>query len=71
MFKTLGPLLGPIYFIQDVAWENWTAGIAACVLLTPCLLLWLFRPRWWSVLIAILAAGVWLVLGAIGMGIDC
>jgi hypothetical protein len=71
MREILGPLLGPIYFIQDVDWENWTAGIAACVLLIPCLTIWLFRPRWWSVLVAILAAGVWLFLGAIGIGINC
>ena len=63
--------LGPILFILDSAPENQAWGIALCLLLTPCLLIGIARPRWWSVATSALAAAAWLFLGVIGDGINC
>jgi hypothetical protein len=71
MLERLSSLLGPITFIQDVSWENQVTGIVACAILIPCMAIGVFRPSWWSVLVAILALGAWLFMGIIGMGIDC
>lgn len=71
MLESLGPLLGPITFVQDVSWENQFTGIVACALLVSCMAIGAFRPRWWSLLAAIIALGVWLLIGAIGLGINC
>ena len=71
MLESLGPLLGPITFIRDVSWENQLTGIVACALLVPCMAIGVLRPRWWSLLAAIIALGVWLFMGEIGLGINC
>jgi hypothetical protein len=64
-------LLGPILFVLDVAPENRAWGIGLCLLLVPCMLVGFLRPRWWSVLIAVVAALAWLLLGVVGEGINC
>jgi len=71
MLDSLGPLLGPITFIQDVSWQNQLTGVVACAILVPCMAVGLFRPRWLSLLAAIIAVGIWLLLGAVGLGISC
>jgi hypothetical protein len=64
-------LLGPILFVLDVAPENRAWGFGLCLLLIPCLLIGLLRPRWWSVLVSALAALAWLFFGVMGDGINC
>jgi hypothetical protein len=62
---------GPIILIRDVAPGNQVAGVVLCLLLVPCMLSVVVRPRPWSVALAILAALAWLGVGVMGMGIDC
>ena len=63
--------LGPILFIRDVSPENQAWGIVLCLLLIPCFLIGVVRPRWWSILISALAVAAWLFFGVIGEGINC
>ena len=62
---------GPIILIRDVAPGNQVAGMVLCLILLPCMLSVVVRPRPWSVALAILAVLVWLSVGVMGMGIDC
>jgi hypothetical protein len=64
-------LLGPVLFVLDVAPENQAWGVGLCLLLVPCLLIAVLRPRWWSLLVSAVAALVWLFSGVIGEGISC
>ena len=64
-------LLGPILFIQDVATENQAWGIGLSLLLAPCILTGIVRPRPWSIVLGVFAALAWLFLGVLGWGIDC
>jgi hypothetical protein len=64
-------LLGPILLIQDVAWGNQVTGVVLCLLLVPCLASFFFRPRWWSAILSTSAALAWLIIGNVGMGINC
>ena len=64
-------LLGPILFMLDVAPENQAWGVALCLLLAPCILIGLVRPRRWSILLAVAATLAWLFLGVVGEGINC
>jgi hypothetical protein len=64
-------LLGPILLVLDASPRNQAEGAALCLLLVPCLVIGVVRPRRWSVALAILAALAWLFIGFIAMGIDC
>jgi len=69
--QRMNALFGPIILIRDVAPGNQVAGVVLCLLLLPCVLSVVVRPRPWSVALAILAALAWLATGVVGMGIDC
>lgn len=71
MVDALGPFLGPILFLRDVAWENQVWGIVFCLLLIPGMLAPLVKPSWWAAGIGLLSVLGWLFLGMIGMSIDC
>lgn len=62
---------GPIILIRDVAPDNQVAGVVILLLLLPCMLSVVVRPRPWSIVVAILAGLAWLGVGVMGMGIDC
>jgi hypothetical protein len=63
-------VLGPILFVKDLAPDNQMAGIVLCLLLIPCMLVGVLRPRWWSIAISVNAALSWLFEGIVGSGID-
>ncbi|MBW3597775.1 MAG: hypothetical protein KY475_10930 [Planctomycetes bacterium] len=63
-------LLGPIWFVLDVAPENQIWGVGLCLVLLPCMFAWIVWPRWWSIAISVFAGLLWLILGMIGEGID-
>lgn len=69
--KAMRILLGPILFILDVSPVNQMQGYRFTVLLISCMAVLPLRPRWWSLVLAILAAMAWLFLGVVGDGIDC
>jgi hypothetical protein len=65
-----GILWGPLYFKFDVAWENQVTGAVLTAVLIPCMVLWIFKPRKWTITLAFFGAILWLVSGELGRGID-
>jgi hypothetical protein len=62
---------GPIILVFDVVPENRLWGVVLSLLLFPHLLIVFVRPRWWSVLLFILAAPTWIWLGILAKAIHC
>jgi hypothetical protein len=65
-------LLGPIELIRyGYTPETTIFGYVLCLLLIPCILSGMIRPRWWSVALSMLGVMAWLYWGLMGWGILC
>jgi hypothetical protein len=63
--------MGPIVLILHDEPEFQAQGIGLALLLAPCILTAIVRPRPWSILIGVFAVLAWLFIGLIAQGINC
>ncbi|AWM40370.1 hypothetical protein GobsT_11450 [Gemmata obscuriglobus] len=64
-------LFGPLTLVLDSSRENQFWGAVLLVLCATAFASAIVRPRPWSLVLAALAAVLWLIAGWLGVGINC